>query len=96
MQGVVTGKDVLLHPLTIVRAWGLAAWLCCLWAALTRRRTTFLRVLYPASAAEPRLGAPVDRARPGAVVLAAAVSASRQGHLALAGPPDACSRWRSP
>jgi hypothetical protein len=47
MRGAITGKDVILHSVAIVRLWGLGAWLHCLWAALTRRRSTFLGVLYP-------------------------------------------------
>ena len=94
MQGVITGKHVVLHPLTIVRAWGLAAWLACLWAAATRRRTTFLWMVHPASRCTGAAGA--RAARPGAIVLAARVAASRGSELALAGPPDGCSRWRSP
>ena len=91
MQGVITGKHVVLHPLTIVRAWGLAAWLGCLWAAVTRRRTTFLGVVH---AAPRRAGAAGARAaRPGTVVLAARVAASSGRELVLAGPPE---RWRSP
>ena len=48
MRGTITGKHVVLHSISIVRHWGLAAYLSCLWAALTRKQTTFLRVLYPA------------------------------------------------
>jgi hypothetical protein len=50
MRGTITGKDVLLHSFTIVRAWGVAKYLDCLWAAITRRPSTFLGVLYPACA----------------------------------------------
>ncbi len=50
MRGTITGKDVLLHPASIVRHWGVATYLSCVWAALTRRETTFLRVLYPSPA----------------------------------------------
>jgi hypothetical protein len=53
MRGTITGKDVLLHSASIVRHWGVAAYLSCVWAALTRRETTFLRVLYPAPASAP-------------------------------------------
>jgi len=49
MQGIITGKDVLLHPLSIVRAWGVAIYLACLWAAVAHRQSTFLGILYPAS-----------------------------------------------
>lgn len=47
MRGVITGKDVVRHSLTIVRHWGVATYLDCLWAAITRRPSTFLEVLYP-------------------------------------------------
>jgi len=48
MKGAITGKDVMLNSLTIVRLWGVATYLTCLWAAFTRRPSTFLGVLYPA------------------------------------------------
>ena len=48
MKGTITGKDVMLHSLTIVRLWGVPTYLGCLWAAITRRPSTFLGVLYPA------------------------------------------------
>ncbi len=47
MRGAITGKDVLLHSVAIVRLWGFGTYLHCLWAALTRRPSTFLGVLYP-------------------------------------------------
>ena len=47
MRGAITGKDVIFHSLAIVRLWGLGTYLHCLWAAMTRRPTTFLGVLYP-------------------------------------------------
>jgi hypothetical protein len=50
MKGTITGKDVVLHSASIVRHWGVVAYLSCLWAALTRKHTTFLRVLYPVPA----------------------------------------------
>lgn len=45
MRGVITGKDVLRHPLTIVKAWGLRRYLRCLRAGLSKTPTTFLAVL---------------------------------------------------
>jgi hypothetical protein len=45
MQGVITGKDVLLHSLTIVREFGPATYLRCLGALASRRRCTFLDVV---------------------------------------------------
>jgi hypothetical protein len=49
MRGVITGKDVVLHSLAIVRAWGLATYFQCLWATISRRPSTFLGILYPAT-----------------------------------------------
>jgi hypothetical protein len=46
MQGVITSKDVLRHSLLIVREFGPRAYLRCLRAALSHRRSTFLGVLY--------------------------------------------------
>ncbi len=48
MRGVITGKDVIRHSLTIVRTWGVGTYFNCLWAAITRRPSTFLGALYPA------------------------------------------------
>ena len=48
MRGAITGKDVILHWRTIVRLWGWPTYLSCLRAAVSRRHSTFLRVLYPA------------------------------------------------
>ena len=47
MRGAITGKDVVFNSVAIVRLWGLGTYLHCLWAALTRRPSTFLGVLYP-------------------------------------------------
>jgi hypothetical protein len=46
MLGVVTGKDVLLHSFTIVKAWGLRRYLRCLRAGLSGRPSTFLAVVH--------------------------------------------------
>jgi hypothetical protein len=46
MQGAITGRHVLRHSVTIIRLWGLGAYLRCLRAVVTRRSTTFLSVLY--------------------------------------------------
>lgn len=59
MRGVITGKDVLLHSVTILRFWGLTTYLQCLRAAISRKQTTFLGVLYPAPARA--LEAPFER-----------------------------------
>lgn len=45
MQGAITGKDVLLHSVTILRLWGPAFYVRCLRAMVSRRTTTFLEVL---------------------------------------------------
>jgi hypothetical protein len=45
MQGAITGKDVLIHSLTIVRLWGPAFYVRCLRAMVSRRACTFLEVL---------------------------------------------------
>jgi hypothetical protein len=46
MRGSITGRDVVLHALTIVRLWGLQTYLRCLRATLSRRPTTFLAVVH--------------------------------------------------
>lgn len=45
MSGMITGRDVVLHSYTIVRLWGLAAYVRCLRATLARKPTTFLAVI---------------------------------------------------
>jgi hypothetical protein len=47
MRGAITGKDVFLHPATIVRLWGVAAYLACVRAVITGNPSTFLGVLFP-------------------------------------------------
>jgi hypothetical protein len=46
MRGLITGKDVVLHAVTIIRLWGLPKYLRCLRATLSRRPTTFLAVVH--------------------------------------------------
>jgi hypothetical protein len=46
MRGVITGKDVLRHPFTIVKVWGMRRYLRCLRAGLSRRPSTFLAIMY--------------------------------------------------
>jgi hypothetical protein len=58
MQGTITGKDVVLNSVTIVRLFGVSAYLTCLWAALSRKPSTFLGSLYPASAHPSPQGRP--------------------------------------
>ncbi len=53
MRGVITGKDVVLHSFSIVRLWGVSTYLHCFWAAITRRPSTFLGLLYPARGEPP-------------------------------------------
>jgi hypothetical protein len=46
MQGVIRGRDVIRHSLTIIRLWGPGCYLRCLRAMLAHRPCTFLEVLY--------------------------------------------------
>jgi hypothetical protein len=46
MRGVITGKDLLRHPFTIVKGWGLRRYLRCLRAGWSRGPSTFLATLY--------------------------------------------------
>lgn len=59
MRGTITGKDVFLHWFTIVRLWGIGTFLACAWAAVARRPSTFLGVLYPSP-----LGSDIGRRDP--------------------------------
>jgi hypothetical protein len=45
MNGTITGKEVLLHWLTIVRLWGARCYMRCLRATLGRSHSTFLGVV---------------------------------------------------
>jgi hypothetical protein len=45
MQGVITGRDVLRHSLTILRLWGPGTYFRCLYAMVTRKSCTFLQVI---------------------------------------------------
>ncbi len=45
MRGVITGKHVVLHAVTIIRLWGPRTYLRCVRAALGRRPTTFLEAV---------------------------------------------------
>jgi hypothetical protein len=47
IKGTITNRDVLLYASTIVRSFGLGAYLRCLGALLTGRRTTFLELVWP-------------------------------------------------
>jgi hypothetical protein len=46
IRGIITNRDVLLNASTIVRSFGLGAYLRCLGALLTGRRTTFLELVW--------------------------------------------------
>ena len=45
MRGSITGKEVLIHSVTILRLWGPSVYLRCLQAVVTRRHCTFLGLL---------------------------------------------------
>ncbi len=45
VQGTITGKDVLIHSLTILRLWGPSVYIRCLRAVVSRRPCTFLGVV---------------------------------------------------
>jgi hypothetical protein len=57
MQGCITSRDVLRHPVIICQLWGLGCYVRCLHALLTRRRCTFLQL---AVANRSRCAARVD------------------------------------
>jgi hypothetical protein len=46
MRGVITGREVVLHAVTIIRLWGLPTWSRCLRAALSGKPTTFLATVH--------------------------------------------------
>lgn len=46
VQGTITGRDVFRHSLTILRLFGPGCYLRCLRAAVSRRSSTFLGVLF--------------------------------------------------
>jgi hypothetical protein len=46
MRGLITGRHVVLHAFTIIRFWGLATYVRCLRATLSRTPTTFLSVVH--------------------------------------------------
>jgi hypothetical protein len=51
VKGTITGRDVILHSFAILRYWGPSCYLRCLRAAVSRRPSTFLTVLYSKDAA---------------------------------------------
>lgn len=46
IQGVVTSRDVFLHPVLIISCFGLSAFARCCKAVLLGERTTFLSCVY--------------------------------------------------
>jgi hypothetical protein len=46
LTGCITGREVLRHPVAIVRGFGARCYLRCLAAIVLRRRTTFLDCVY--------------------------------------------------
>ena len=45
MKGIITGRDVLRHSLTILKLWGPTCYVRCLHAIVMRRPCTFLEVI---------------------------------------------------
>ena len=45
MQGCITSRDVLRHPVLICMLWGPGCYLRCLRAVVTRERCTFLQLV---------------------------------------------------
>lgn len=46
MRGVITGRDVVRHSITIIRLFGPRAYVRCLRAALSSRPSTFLEAVH--------------------------------------------------
>jgi hypothetical protein len=46
IEGLITTKDVLRHAAIIVRGYGLRRYFRCLCAVTSRRRTTFLELMW--------------------------------------------------
>ncbi|MFL5416002.1 MAG: hypothetical protein ACJ78Y_08400 [Myxococcales bacterium] len=51
IEGLITGKEVLRNGGCIVRSFGLRSYLRCLLALLSRRRATFLELIWAGQAA---------------------------------------------
>ncbi len=45
MRGAITGREVILHPVIIIRLWGVRAYARCLRAVVAHQGTTFLDVV---------------------------------------------------
>ncbi len=56
MQGAITNRDVLVHGITIMRHFGLAAYWRCVRALFRHDAPTFLNALYGAGADLDRRG----------------------------------------
>ena len=52
IEGVISAKEVLLNGGSIARGFGLRSYLRCLLALFSRRRTTFLEVVWDSQAAQ--------------------------------------------
>jgi len=53
MRGAITAREVFRHGPTIIRIWGVGAYLACVRAALSRPQSTFLDVLCQCGAVRP-------------------------------------------
>lgn len=51
VRGTITGKDVIIHSLTILRLWGPSVYIRCLRAVVGRKPCTFLGVISSAQRA---------------------------------------------
>jgi len=54
VRGSITGKEVLIHSVTILRLWGPSVYLRCLHAVVTGRPCTFLAMLASAGVSRAR------------------------------------------
>lgn len=61
MRGTITGKEVFLHSLTIVRLWGVATFLACAWRSRGGRAPSWASSIRPRS---PKATAVVGVASP--------------------------------
>jgi hypothetical protein len=50
VKGAITGGDVLVHPLTILRLWGPGVYVRCLRAVMSRQPCTFLALVHARAA----------------------------------------------
>jgi len=54
VRGSITGKEILIHSVTILRLWGPSVYLRCLRAVVTRQHCTFLGLVAGRGAARDR------------------------------------------